>query len=55
MNNRAQISTEYLIILAVFTIFTAVVTALAFNFIKMRETIEFRNNTYKKSLFKMLE
>ena len=55
MNNRAQISTEYLIILAAFTIFTAVVTALAFNFIKMRDTIEFRSDVYKTSLLEMLD
>jgi len=54
LENRSQVSTEYLVLLSVLGILTVLVSALAFNIIKIKEVAKIKNNIYSKALLKMI-
>lgn len=54
LGNKAQVSTEYLIILSILAVLTVIVTAFAFNIIKLKDVTKIKNNLYKNSLLKMI-
>ena len=55
MDNRAQVSTEYLVIIAVLTVITVIVAAFVLNFAKMSISNKLKNEVYKDALLKMIE
>ncbi len=54
LGNKAQVSTEYLVMLAVIGILVVVATAFAFNIIKIRDITKIENKLYKQALLKMI-
>lgn len=54
LGNKAQVSTEYLIILSILAVLTVIVTAFAFSIIKLKDVTKIKNNLYKNSLLKMI-
>lgn len=54
LGNKAQVSTEYLVILSIIGILVVVATAFAFNIIKIRDVAKIENNLYKRALLKMI-
>ena len=49
MNNRAQVSVEYLILLAIGTIIATIVTLLAFNILGMKDSIKILIQAYRNN------
>jgi|GEM_PF-3518801 len=54
LGNKAQVSTEYLIILSILAVLTVIVTAFAFSIIKLKDVTKIKNNLYRNSLLKMI-
>ena len=54
LGNKAQVSTEYLIILSILAVLTVIVTAFAFNVLKLKDITKIKNDLYKDSLLKMI-
>lgn len=54
MDNKAQISMEYLVIVAVLVVITAIVAALGFNLFGLRESIKNHANVFKNETLDMI-
>ena len=53
LGNKAQVSTEYLVILSILGVLTVIVSALAFNIIKLKEIEKIKNQKYAEALLNM--
>ena len=54
IDNKAQVSMEYLIIVAVLVVITTIIAALGFNLFGLRESIKNHANVFKNKTLDMI-